>query len=107
MWLPANFTVEVLDSSGQITNQYPCFDVTTIADTLQAAGVSQITMGRPKARLASYLIRTPRRHQPSQLNRWTNVFPETQFKTDATAGTASVSWLVSNFSEHLRQRLRR
>src|SRR6266700_198045 len=33
-------TVAVMDNSGHVTNQYPCFDFKTIADSLQSAGVS-------------------------------------------------------------------
>jgi phospholipase C len=99
---PSNFTVEVLDSTGQITNQYPCFDVTTIADNLQAAGVSWKYYGPPEGTAGYVWVALDAVNHIRNSSLWTsNVFPETQFKTDATAGNLpSVSWLVSNFSEH-------
>ncbi len=99
---PANFTVEVLSTTGQITNQYPCFDVTTLADNLQAAGVSWAYYGPPEGSNGYVWVALDAINHIRNSTTWTtNVFPDTQFISDVKAGKLpAVSWLVTGLSEH-------
>jgi phospholipase C len=97
-------TVNVMDSTGKISLAYPCFDFTTIADSLQNAGTSwlyyapgQGTSGYNWSALdaISHIRNGPL---------WSsNVVPYTQFVNDALAGNLpAVSYLVPDGpdSEH-------
>jgi phospholipase C len=100
----AGTTVEVMDAKGVVTRQFPCFDFPTIADGLEAAGVT-------------WRYYAPQQGQPgyiwsaldaiSHIRRgplWTaRVPPETQFLKDVARGALpAVSWLIPDFaqSEH-------
>src|SRR5271165_2546887 len=100
---PSNFTVEVLGSNGQITNQFPCFDVTTLADNLQAAGVSWAYYGPPQGNPGYVWVALDAINHIRNSSIWTtNVHPDTEFIADAKAGNLpAVSWLVTGpDSEH-------
>ncbi len=101
---PSNAAVQVLNpTTGQISSAFPCFDVQTLADNLDAAGISwryyAPSSGQPGYEWSSYdAIRHIRFG-----NDWSaHVVPTSQFVTDAAAGTLpQVSWLVTgSFSEH-------
>ena len=94
-------TVDVLDANGHRTRQFPCFDFPTLADSLEAVGVSWRYYAPPREQRGyiwsaldaiSHIRRGPL---------WaTRVPPETQFVNDATHGTLpAVSWLVADFPE--------
>ena len=97
---PPETLVTVIDDQGKITKQYPCFTFPTLADTLQAAGISWKyyadgeTIWNPLDAIDS--IRN------SSL--WTtNVVPSSQFAVDAASGNLpAVSWLVTTgaYMEH-------
>jgi phospholipase C len=97
-------TVQVMDSTGNISNQPPCFDFQTLADSLLAANVSwgyyAPTKGQP-GYIWSALDAVKHVRLTSM---WTqNVFPTARFVTDALNGNLpAVSWLVADFpySEH-------
>jgi len=100
---PSNFTVQVLGSNGQITNQFPCFDVTTLADNLQAAGVSWAYYGPAEGNPGYVWVALDAINHIRNTSIWTtNVHPDTQFIADAKAGKLpAVSWLVTGpDSEH-------
>jgi phospholipase C len=94
-----NVTATVIDASGKTTQQFPCFEMPTVADELEAAGVS-------------WRFYAPQRGQPgyiwSTLNAighirlgplWTSrVFNDDHFLNDATGTLPSVSWLVPDFA---------
>jgi len=93
----AGTTVEVLSPTGVITNPFPCFDFQTLADTLQAAGISwryyAPTAGQDGYAWSALDAISHIRNGPL----WaTNVIPDTQFVTDAQNGNLpAVSWLVT------------
>jgi phospholipase C len=101
---PSNASVQVLNpTTGQISPAFPCFDVQTLADNLDAAGISwryyAPSSGQPGYEWSSYdAIRHIRFG-----NDWSvHVVPTSKFVTDAAAGTLpQVSWLVTGTnSEH-------
>ena len=99
----ADESVEVVNSRGEITRQPPCFDFQTLADRMEAAGVS-------------WKYYAPRRGEPGY--KWSTldaikhlrfsslwakkVVPDGQFGEDARHGRLpAVSWLVTgDASEH-------
>ena len=99
----AGATVDVLDSTGHVTEQPPCFDFKTIVDSLQTAGISwkyyAPGFGQP-----GYIWSTldAVKHIRNGSLWSSNVVAETQFVSDAQTGNLpSVSWIVSGpTSEH-------
>jgi phospholipase C len=114
-------TVNVMDSGGNITGQpggpaaqFPCLDLPTIVDSLQTAKVSWRYYA-PGGSTVTDASEAPNGYQWNALTAvnhirnnsqslWTASFiaPDTQFATDAAAGTLpAVSWLVTgDDSEH-------
>jgi len=96
-------TVAVLDSQGRMTNQAPCFDFPTLADSLENAGISwkYYAPGKGQGGYIWSALDAIRHIRMTPL--WTaHVVPEGQFVTDAQKGDLpSVSWIVTGgFSEH-------
>jgi phospholipase C len=91
-----DFSVPVMNSEGEISNEYPCFDYQTLADTLAAAGVSwkyyAPSEGEPDYHFSTYDAINHIRNGPA----WAaNVVPYAQFLTDAQSGKLpAVSWLI-------------
>src|SRR5581483_9218849 len=84
--------VIVIDDRGYVSNQFPCFTFQTLADSLEAAGISwkyyadQETIWNPLDAIAS--IRNT--------SLWSKVVPSSQLLTDAANGTLpAVSWVVT------------
>jgi phospholipase C len=99
----AGTTVQVMDATGKISTQFPCFDFTTLTDSLQTAGLTwkyyAPTKGEPGYIWS--ILNAVQHIRNTQL--WTtNVVPETQFVTDALNGNLpNVCWIVSgSTSEH-------
>src|ERR1700722_2698053 len=113
-------TVDVMDANGNISGnpggpptQYPCLDMNTIVDLLQAAKISWRYYA-PGGSTVTDTDNAPLGYQWDALNTvnhirnnptlWAPPFiaPDTQFATDAASGNlASVSWLVTGeLSEH-------
>jgi len=97
-------TVDVMDATGKVTSQYPCFDVPTLADKLESAGVPW-TYYAPGPHQHGYIwsaLDAVRHIRESPL--WqTRVAPFERFTNDAANGRLpSVSWLIPDFevSEH-------
>jgi phospholipase C len=93
----SSLTVQVMDASGNITNQFPCFDFTTMGDQLDTAGVSWKYYAPPYgADGYSYSVYNNVRHIRYGSDWTNNVVPDTQFANDALAGNLpGVSWLVT------------
>jgi phospholipase C len=101
---PANETVPIMDARGVVTQQFPCFDFTTLGDELTSAGVSWLYYA-PVFNTLGYNFNTYDainhiRNTPA----WTKYdVPNTQFLTDVSSGTLpAVSWLIAGGvdSEH-------
>jgi len=90
---PAGSTVAVVDSSGYLTNQYPCFDFQTLADLLDSSGISWKYYAQEGSRFNSYDAVNHIRNT----SLWTtNMVPDTQFVTDAQNGQLpAVSWVIA------------
>jgi phospholipase C len=100
----AGTMVSIIDTNGVITQVPPCFSGLTLADQLEAAGISW-TYYAPSAGEAGYIWSTlDSFSQIRNTNLWAeHVLPYSQFATDAAAGNlAAVSWVVvpQNESEH-------
>jgi len=95
--------VPVMSSDGVISNVFPCFDVETLADTLDAAGISWKYYAPSKGEHGYDLSTYDAINHIRNSNEWnTNVVPITQFVTDALNGQLpAVSWVVAGiYSEH-------
>jgi phospholipase C len=98
-----NTTATVVDASGNTTQQFPCFEMPTVADELEAAGVSW-RFYAPQRGQTGYIWSTLNAIGRIRLGPlWTSrVFGDDQFLNDATGTLPSVSWLVPDFpvSDH-------
>jgi hypothetical protein len=96
-------TVQVMDASGNITNVFPCFDYSTLADLLDNAGVSWKYYA-PSEGQRGYMFSVYNniRHIRYGTDWTSDVVPDTQFVGDAMAGNLpAVSWLVTGYAnEH-------
>lgn len=100
----ARTTVDVMGPGGSFTRQYPCFEITTVADRLEAAGVSWGYYA-PQQGQQGYIwsaLDAIRHIRFGPL--WNSrVMPFGRFAPDAASGKLpAVSWLVPDFatSEH-------
>jgi len=99
----AGTRVQVMDSSGKISTQFPCFDFKTLTDSLDTSGLTWKYYA-PAEGQPGYIwsiLNAVQHIRNTQL--WTtNVVPESQFVTDALNGNLpSVCWIVSGpTSEH-------
>ena len=95
--------VPVMDEEGDITNEFPCFDIPTIADSLEAKGLSwKFYAPSPGEKGYVFSVFNAIRHIRNT-NLWSeHVIPASQFVTDALNGQLpDVSWIVSGpESEH-------
>ena len=96
---PPWVTVQAIDSQGVISTVYPCFTFPTLADSLQAAGISwkyyadQESIWNPLDAFSS--IRNT--------SLWDNIQPSSQFTADMESGNLpTVSWVVTSgqYMEH-------
>ncbi len=96
--------VQVIDSSGNYSRQYPCFDFETLADSLQNAGISWKYYAPQKGENGYKWSALDAIKHIRNSSLWTDdVVPHTQFVSDAQSGQLpAVSWLVTNeeTSEH-------
>jgi phospholipase C len=90
-------TAQVLDAQGNLSEELPCWDFQTLADTLQSAGVSWTFYAPPKGQVGYNFSTLASIEHIFYGPLWnTNVLPETQFATDALNGNLpAVSWLVN------------
>ncbi len=91
-----NILVQVMDTSGNITTEFPCFDFQTMADLLDTAGQSwkyyAPTYGHQGYQYSAYNNVSHIRYGSD----WNNVVSDKQFVTDAAKGNLpAVSWLVT------------
>ena len=101
---PSYETVPVMDSRGVITQQFPCFDFTTLGDEMISAGVSWLYYA-PTYDTLGYSFNTyDTINHIRNTSAWTTYdVPNTQFLTDVSSGhLPAVSWLIAGGveSEH-------
>ncbi|MCU1302958.1 MAG: Phospholipase [Candidatus Sulfotelmatobacter sp.] len=87
----------LLDAQGNLSEQLPCWDFQTLADSLQNIGVSWKYYAPPKGQVGYNFSTLAAINHIFNSSLWTtNIAPETQFVTDAANGNLpAVSWLVN------------
>jgi len=96
---PEGSTAMFMDQYGNVTEQYPCIDITTLGDLLTTANLSWISYAPPHIIFNAY---TAINHI-FNTNQWAEHIKDYgQFVTDASGSNLpAVSWLVANHeSEH-------
>jgi phospholipase C len=98
---PPGSYAQLLDSHGNLSSQFPCFDFETLADELQSAGISWKYYAPGISEPGySYSAMDAINHIRFTSLWDSNVVEYTQFLTDAADGTLpEVSWLVMNDDE--------
>ena len=100
----ARTRVDVVGSSGTVTREYPCFDVPTLGDSLEAASVPWRYYAPVKGQSGYIWSAFDAIQHVRQGPLWqSRVVPFGQFVSDASSGTLpAVSWLIPDFgvSEH-------
>ena len=99
----AGVVVNVMDDDGDISDDYPCFDFQTLADSLQTAGLTWKFYAPPQGIDGYQYSSFNAINHIRNTSLWTtNVVNSTQFVTDAANGNLpAVSWLVAGLeSEH-------
>jgi phospholipase C len=94
---PAGDVAELMDAYGNLTNQSPCWDFQTLADSLQGIGVSWKFYAPASGQIGYNFSTLDAINHIRNGPLWTsNVVPDSQFATDAAAGDLpAVSWLVT------------
>ncbi len=96
--------VSILNSNGTQSNKFPCFDITTIADELENAGLSWKYYAPAQGQFGyQYSTLDAINHIRNNTSLWTqHVVSNSQFVTDALNGQLpAVSWVVTGpGSEH-------
>ncbi len=96
--------VQVMDDEGNITRQFPCFDFQTLADSLEARGLTWKYYAPSKGESGYIWSALDAIDHIRNTSLWTDhVVPTAQFVDDATKGQLpAVSWIVvgSGMSEH-------
>ena len=96
--------VDVMDAQGNITKEYPCFDFQTVADSLEATGVSWRYYAPSEGQDGYIWSALDAIRHIRQTSLWAErVVPYRQFLEDAAGGSLpAVSWLIPPFeaSEH-------
>jgi phospholipase C len=96
-------TVPVMAGNGAISDVFPCFDIQTLADTLNTAGVSWKYYAPPEGERGYVMSTYDAINHIRNSGQWsTNVVSQTQFVSDALNGQLpAVSWMVAGAqSEH-------
>lgn len=98
-----NLSVEMMDTSGNVSYQFPCWDFLTLGDQMDGAGVSWKYYAPSYGnRGYMYSVYNNVNHIRYGADWTTKVVPDTQFIADALAGNLpAVSWLVTGLAnEH-------
>jgi phospholipase C len=97
---PPGFVVEMLNTVGNTYYQYPCYDMQTLGDTLDAAGIQWKSYTDIESNWNGFLSISHIRHSSDWTN---NIVKSSDFETDiATGQLPAVSWLIADNiqSEH-------
>lgn len=93
---PATAQTQVMDEFGDLSYVFPCFNFQTLADTMDAAGVTWRYYAPSKGQLGYFFSTFDAIDHIRNGPDWTeDVVPTTQFQTDAESGNLPpVSWVV-------------
>jgi phospholipase C len=96
--------VEAADANGNVSSLFPCFDIKTVADGLEASGVSWRYYAPVKGQRGYIWSALDAINHIRNGPLWTSRVPsDTQFVRDAASGSLpAVSWVIPDFpvSEH-------
>jgi phospholipase C len=97
---PASATVGVMTTDGTTSRVYPCFEYQTVADRLQAAGVSWRYYAPQRGQQGYIWSALDAIGHVRRSSLWTDhVMADAQFLDDASNGRLpAVSWIVPDFS---------
>jgi phospholipase C len=97
---PATATVGVMDANGNTTRVYPCFEYQTVADRLEAAGISWRYYAPQRGQRGYLWSALDAIGHIRNSSTWTSrVLSDDQFLADASNGNLpAVSWLVPDFA---------
>jgi phospholipase C len=97
---PASATVGVMATNGDTSRQAPCFEFPTVADRLEAAGISWRFYAPVRGQLGYIWSTLDAIGHIRNTSLWTDrVMSDSQFLEDASNGTLpAVSWLVPDFN---------
>ena len=93
------------DAAGNISKVFPCYDIQTLADSLQTAGISWKYYAPPQGQRGYNFSTLDSINHIRNGPLWaTNVVKDSTFVTDAAAGLPAVSWVVTGgaASEHIK-----
>ena len=102
---PAGTAGLTADEVGNISKVFPCYDIQTLADSLQSAGISWKFYAPPQGQRGySFSTLDGINHIRNGPLWTTNVVNDANFITDAAKGLPAVTWLVTGgaASEHPR-----
>jgi phospholipase C len=95
--------VSVFDNVGNVLRQAPCFDFQTMADSLEAAGLTWKFYGPLQTDLGYEWVPFDAIAHIRNTSRWSQVVSQSQFVSDALSGNLpTVSWVIATGanSEH-------
>ena len=94
---PVGDVAELMDANGNLSNQVPCWDFQTLADSLQDIGVSWKFYAPASGQIGYNFSTLDAINHIRNGPLWTtNIASDSQFATDALAGNLpAVSWLVT------------
>jgi phospholipase C len=94
---PVGDVAELMDAEGNLSNQVPCWDFQTLADSLQSIGVSWKFYAPASGQIGYNFSTLDAINHIRNGPLWTtNIASDSQFATDALAGNLpAVSWLVT------------
>jgi len=100
---PAGTAGVTADEAGNISKVFPCYNIQTLADSLQSAGISWKFYAPPEGQRGYNFSTLDSINQIRNGPLWaTNVVNDSTFVNDAATGLPAVSWLVTGgaASEH-------
>ncbi|HLX69507.1 MAG TPA: alkaline phosphatase family protein, partial [Verrucomicrobiae bacterium] len=97
---PTTEQAEMMDSEGNLSEEFPCWDYQTLALALQNIGVPWKFYAPPEGQIGYNFSTLDAFSNIRNTSLWTtNVVPDTQFVSDAMSGNLpAVSWLVTGAS---------
>jgi len=96
----AGALVDVVNTSGNLSSVFPCFDFTTLADLFQDAGLSWRYYSPAQDEDGYEWNALNAINHVRNSSMWDNIVPYTQFVTDASNGNLpALSWIVTPGTE--------
>lgn len=98
---PSDTLADLMDSSGNLSEAFPCFNFTTMPNLLQNAHISWAFYGAPGDRGFAHNALDALSKVRDNPSLWQNIHPFAQFMTDAKNGRLpAVTWITPTENEH-------